>query len=61
MKYLCQKTEEKEKYFMLRLFPIKLKYYLEKAKKKGNKKNINITFVKLEQKADTFYCVVKQF
>lgn len=43
------------------MFPTKLKYYLEKAEKKGNKKNISITFSKLEQKADVFYSVVKQF
>lgn len=55
------KDGRKREIFYASLFPIKLKYYLEKAKKKGNKKNINITFVKLEQKADTFYCVVKQF
>lgn len=51
----------KREIFYASLFPTKLKYYLENAKKKKNKKSINITFVKMEQKASIFYCVMKQF
>lgn len=47
--------------FYASLFPTKLKYYLDNARKKHNKKSISITFVKMEKKADVFYSVVKQF
>ena len=47
--------------FYASLFPTKLKYYLDNARKKQSKKNINITFVKVEKKSDVFYNVVKQF
>lgn len=52
---------KKKEIFYASLFPTKLKYFLEKAKKKGNKKNINIPFTKMEKKATVFYCIVKQF
>lgn len=51
----------KREIFYVSLFPTKIKYYLEKAKKKGNKKDINISFSKLEKKAESFYAIVKQF
>lgn len=47
--------------FYTLLFPTKVKYYLDKAKKKGNKKNINVSFTKLAPKADKLYAAVKQF
>lgn len=47
--------------FYTSLFPTKIKYYLDKARKKGNKKSINISFTKLDPKAENLYAVVKQF
>ena len=51
----------KREIFYASLFPTKLKYYLEKAKEKKNKKNINIAFARLEKDAQIFYSIVKQF
>ena len=47
--------------FYASLFPIKIKYYLEKAEYKGNKQTINVTFIKIEKNSDVFYKIVKQF
>lgn len=47
--------------FYASLFPTKLKYYLEKAECKGNKKTIHVAFAKMETSPDAFYAIVKQF
>ena len=47
--------------FYASLFPTKLKYYLEKAECKGNKKTIHVAFTKMETSPDAFYAIVKQF
>lgn len=47
--------------FYVSLFPTKLKYYLEKAEYKGNKKTINVIFTKMEKVPEVFYAIVKQF
>lgn len=52
---------KKREVFYVSLFPTKIKYYLEKAKNKGNKNDINIAFTKLEKKSEVLYSVVKQF
>ena len=52
---------KKREVFYASLFPTKIKYYLEKASKKGNKGSINIAFRKLPKKPDDLYAVVKQF
>ncbi|MCH5250687.1 MAG: hypothetical protein J1E98_12170 [Lachnospiraceae bacterium] len=55
------KDGKKREIFYASLFPTKLKFYLEKASRKGNKKTINIPFVKIEKKPDKLYTIVKQF
>lgn len=52
---------KKREVFYSSLFPTKIKYYLENAHKKGNRKNINITFTKLPKRAENLYIVAKQF
>ena len=47
--------------FYASLFPVKLKYYLEKAEHKRNRKTINVAFVKMERNPDVFYNIAKQF
>lgn len=51
----------KKAIFYTSLFPVKIKYYLKKAREKGNKKNINIVFTRLEPKPENMYSITKQF
>ena len=48
-------------FFYSSLYPSKIRVYLEKAKNKGNKKSINIPFVKLLPNCDELYLLCKQF
>lgn len=47
--------------FYSSLFPSKIKTYLEKAIRKGNKNTINIPFSKLQKDSKSLYIIVKQF
>ncbi len=47
--------------FYSSLFPSKIKTYLEKAIRKGNKNTINIPFSKLQKDSKNLYIIVKQF
>ena len=58
--FMSEDGKERE-IFHASLFPVKLKFYLEKAEYKGNKKTINVTFTRMEKSSDTIYAIVKQF
>ena len=47
--------------FYSSLYPSKIKYFLERAEKKGNKQSISIPFIKLEKTSQSLYIVLKQF
>jgi len=47
--------------FYASLYPSKIAYYLDTAKKKGNKSTYRIPFLKLEQDAEKLYILAKQF
>ena len=55
------KDGRKKEVFYASLFPTKLKYYLESAQKKGNRKSINVVFRRASKNEDDFYVIVKQF
>mgnify|MGYP000941603470 FL=1 len=50
----------KEIYYNL-LYPSKLKAYIEEAEKKGNRKNFNISLIKMKKEPDEIYRILKQF
>ena len=52
---------KKREIFYASLYPSKIKTYLNKAKKRKNKKSINITFNKLKKNSKDLYIIVKQF
>lgn len=58
--FMSEYGKERE-IFYASLFPSKIKSYLDKADKKGNKKSIRIPFVKLVKKPEKLYYVAKQF
>jgi hypothetical protein len=50
----------KEIYYNL-LYPSKLKAYIEEAERKGNRKNFNISLIKMKKEPDEIYRILKQF
>lgn len=54
-------SDSQTEIFYASLYPTKIAHYLDAAKKKGNKRSINIRFNKLQQNVSQMYVVVKQF
>lgn len=52
---------KKREIFYSSLYPSKIKAYLERADKKGNKNSINISFRKLKKNPQELYIILKQF
>jgi hypothetical protein len=50
----------KEIYYNL-LYPSKLKAYIDEADRKGNRKNYNISLIKMKKEPDEIYRILKQF
>lgn len=50
----------KEIYYNL-LYPSKLKAYIDEAERKGNRKNYNISLIKMKKDPDEIYRILKQF
>lgn len=50
----------KEIYYNL-LYPSKLKAYIDEAERKGNRKNYNISLIKMKKEPDEIYRILKQF
>lgn len=52
---------EQEEIFYSNLLPSKIKYYLDCARQRGNKKFISISFLKMERNPNALYSILKQF
>lgn len=58
--FMSEDNHEREIYYSL-LFPIKIKAYLDNAKRKGNKKKINISFTKMKKDSEYLNKILMQF